>query len=243
MTAPDPDREMLAAEWALGLLEGDELAAARDLLRTDPAFAAEVAAWNRKLVPLLQDVEPVAPPADSWSRIAGRLPRVSSANDNDRALERRLSFWRAWSVAATAAAAAFGLLLLVDQRTTPPVASPPQQQAAGEAMLATMAAEGSAARLVASWEPTSRGLTVAAVAGVAPVAGHSHELWVIPEGGSPRSLGVMPSSGRMHAQLSPAEAAAFRRGVTLALSVEPTGGSPSGQPTGPVIAAGQLLPA
>jgi len=243
MTAPDTDRDWLTAEYALGLLDGAELAAARDLLRRDPAFATEVAVWTRRFMPLVDEAAPAEPPTDGWSRLAASLPDGQAANDNGAQLHRRLRFWRNWSVGATALAASLGLLLLVDGRTPPPIARPPVSQVTDEPMLATMAAEGSAARLVATWEPASRGLTVAAAAGVSPVPGHSHELWIIPEGGTPRSLGIMPATGRMHAQLPAAEAASFHRGVTLALSVEPAGGSPSGQPTGPVIAAGQLLPA
>ena len=109
-------------------------------------------------------------------------------------------------------------------------------------MVAAMAAEGSPAHLVATWQPGARSLTVA-TAGDLPQDGvHNHELWFIVEGGRPRSLGVMPASGRMHAQLAAEIAAALRQGTVLAISVEPAGGSPTGQPTGPVIASGALLP-
>lgn len=241
MIAPENDHDWLAAEYALGLLDGAELAAAREVLRRDPAFAREVAIWTGRFIRLTDEASPADPPADGWSRVAASLPDWRAANDNGAQLQRRLRFWRGWSIGATALAASLGLLLLVDQRT-PPIAEPPTQQATDEPMLATMAAEGSAARLVAVWEPASRGLTVAAAAGVVPVAGHSHELWIIPGGGDPQSLGVMPQSGRMHARLPVAQAGALGEGATLAISIEPAGGSPSGRPTGPVIAAGQLLP-
>jgi anti-sigma-K factor RskA len=50
----------------------------------------------------------------------------------------------------------------------------------------------------------------------------------------------MPQTARMHAQLEPAMARELHSGATLAISVEPAGGSPTGSPTGPVVASGKL---
>jgi anti-sigma-K factor RskA len=107
-------------------------------------------------------------------------------------------------------------------------------------MVATLSAEGSAARLVATWSPGSRDLVVAAAAGPAPEPGRGHELWLIPADGKPRPMGMMPRAGAMHMTLPEPMAAGLRAGVTLAVSVEPERGSPTGLPTGPVIAAGKL---
>ncbi len=51
--APRPDDDMLAAEYALGLLEGEELLAARGREASDPVFAAAVAWWQDRLAYLL----------------------------------------------------------------------------------------------------------------------------------------------------------------------------------------------
>ena len=78
-----------------------------------------------------------------------------------------------------------------------------------------------------------------AVAGDMPAdTRHAHELWVIPSGGKPRSLGTMPAARQMHMRLADALAELMRQGATIAISVEPPGGSPTGAPTGPVIASG-----
>ena len=54
---PDPDEpDMTAAEYALGVLDGDERRAAAARLVTDPAFAAEVASWEDRLSPLAAEV-------------------------------------------------------------------------------------------------------------------------------------------------------------------------------------------
>jgi anti-sigma-K factor RskA len=95
-------------------------------------------------------------------------------------------------------------------------------------------------KVVASWDPASRRL-VLAVAGDMPAdPSHAHELWVIPEGGKPRSLGTMAAGKQMHMRLADALAQLLQQGATIAISVEPPGGSPTGAPTGPVVASGSL---
>ena len=70
--------------------------------------------------------------------------------------------------------------------------------------------------------------------------GRAHELWVIPAGGTPSSLGTMAEGRMTHMELAAGLAELLRQGATIAISVEPPGGSPTGAPTGPVIAAGTL---
>ena len=80
-----------------------------------------------------------------------------------------------------------------------------------------------------------------AVAGDMPAdPSHAHELWVIPEGGKPHSLGTMARGRQMHMRLADALAQLLQQGATIAISVEPPGGSPTGAPTGPVVASGAL---
>jgi anti-sigma-K factor RskA len=62
--------------------------------------------------------------------------------------------------------------------------------------------------------------------------GKSHELWVIPaSGGAPVSLGLLPHTGDHHRVLTAAQRAALAGAKTIAVSLEPEGGSPNGSPT------------
>jgi anti-sigma-K factor RskA len=73
-------------------------------------------------------------------------------------------------------------------------------------------------------------------------AGRVTELWLIPPGGAPLPVGVFSGNG---ASTLPLDAALLRQLThidTLAVSVEPPGGSPTGQPTGPVVAQGMVGP-
>src|SRR5437868_3856425 len=71
---PKPGRT-LAAELALGVLDGEARARAEARAASDPEFAAEAAAWSARLHPLAEDVAPVAAPDTLWPRIEAALPR------------------------------------------------------------------------------------------------------------------------------------------------------------------------
>lgn len=241
------ERAELAAEYALGLLEGDELADARGLFRGDVAFRQDVGRWLGRLAGLLEEVGEVEPPAQVWASIERRVAAVSGANDNERKLELRLTRWRAVAAGTTALAASLAIVLLTrPESAMPPQVAPPTQkpQPADSPpqapMLAMLGDERQPNLLVANWDPESRNLVIAAAAEISGDPAHDHELWVIPADGKPRSLGTLRSGARMHARLEPARARELHQGATLAISVEPSGGSPTGSPTGPVIASGKL---
>lgn len=238
----EPD--LLAAEYALGLLDGRERARAEILIASDPDFRDRAARWLRRLAPLLDEVEAASPPPGLWTRIEAAIapgaasPAVSEriSGSNVHVLRRRVGLWRGYSAAATALAASLALFLV-----TRPPAETPAPQPAPAPLVAMMEAEGSPAKLVATYDPASRMLLVAPAAGVEAVAGHSHELWLIPADGKPRPVGLLEPGAPRRMAIPAALSGEVKAEVTLALSVEPAGGSPSGQPTGPIVAAGKLV--
>ena len=236
------EMNVLAAEYASGVLDGIDLEQARRREAADPAFAREVARWRGRLASLHDEVAPVDPPAGLWSRIERALGSGPAANDNSAALHKAVTKWRAATGAMTALAACLALVLVLQQR---PIAAPTPQPAPAPATAAAtpmvaMVGDKQATKVMVSWDPSARQM-VLAVAGVLPGdASHSHELWVIPADGTPRSLGMMPADKQSHMRLAEALASLLQQGATIAISVEPRGGSPTGAPTGPVIATGAL---
>jgi anti-sigma-K factor RskA len=216
MTEP-PDRDLIAAEYVLGALEGEDRRAAERLLAEDPTFAQSVAAWQRRLVPLAAHVAPVAPPADLWRRIAAAIEPAPPAI---APLRRRLRFWQASTVASLAVAASLVAFILL---------RPPDQPRV--AVLSPLA--GGAPVLMAVAEHDGR-LVVRPTTSISVPNDKDLELWALPYGETQlRSLGVLPPSGRqLSAQLGP--------NTQLVVSLEPKGGSPTGQPTGPVLYGGWL---
>jgi anti-sigma-K factor RskA len=67
----------------------------------------------------------------------------------------------------------------------------------------------------------------------------SHELWVIPTNGAPRSLGVMNDRGETIITLAGLDAK-LADGAVFAVTLEPKGGSPTGLATGPVLCKGAI---
>lgn len=67
------DGPMIAAEWALGLLEGDELAAARERVGHDESFAWRKDWWDMWFAPWTDEMPAAAPDPDLWDRIAAEV--------------------------------------------------------------------------------------------------------------------------------------------------------------------------
>lgn len=239
--ASSDEPDIAAAEYALGLLTGEELRSAWARAGSDPVFAADVARWQGRLAPLLQEVDAVAPPADLWRRIEAAASGRSASNDNVVGLHRRLNRWRAATGAMTALAASLALLLAFG----PHIAVVPTSQIArpARAPLVAMLGDQGAVKVVASWDPAARQLVLAVPGDLPADPQHARELWVIPSGGKPHSLGTMPAAKQMHVRLAQAVATLLQHGATIAISIEPPGGSPTGTPTGPVIASGALTKA
>lgn len=222
------------AEYALGLLDGDELRAARALAASDADFAREAARWNGRLAPLLDEVDAVAPPDSLWPRIEHTLG-TGSGQSNVVALRRKVNVWRGMTGAMTALAAS--LALIVVNRPDPP-APAPVETPAGQPMVAMIKA-GSEVAAVANWDAGARRLLVAEVK-MPVVPDRDYQLWLIPADGKPRSIGVMPSQPHLSLALADPMSDMLAEGATLAVSLEPLGGSPTDAPTGPVVASGAL---
>ena len=232
----DPnDRRALAAEHALRMLIGEEARIAAGLEAGDAGFATEVSRWRGRLAPLFDEVVDVQPPASLWNRIN---ESTTPPGSNVVALRRSVVRWRAAAAGMTALAASLGLVMLQQPRPGPvPVAV---QRTAAPPLVAMLGDDDKQMKVVASWDPSARRLVLAVPGDMKPDPAHAHELWVIPAGGKPKSLGTMPSGKRMHMQLAEALATLLQQGATIAISAEPPGGSPTGQPTGPVLMSGSL---
>ena len=226
-----------AGEYALGLLTGKELRDAQARAAADPQFAEEVARWRGRLAPLHEETAAVAPPGGLWSRIASATSGPLPSNDNHAVL-RKLRLWRSAAGAMTAIAASLALVAIFQAR--PPGVPTAQVQRPADTPLVAMLGDKGAIKVVASWDPTARQLVLAVPGEISADTRHARELWVIPAGGKPRSLGTMPAGKQMHLRLAEALAKLLQHGATIAISIEPPGGSPTGAPTGPVIASGDL---
>ncbi len=231
-----PEADLLAAEYALGVLEGDSLSEASARARSDPAFAAAVEAWSLRLTPLAAALPETAPPADLKARIQAGLfgDAVADQTREGGGIWASLAFWRG----AAAAFAATTLIAVVLALAGPEPAPEPSAP-----FFAALQADATAPSVLIRFDPDTNRLSIAGPLGAEAAEPVQPELWVIPPGGAPRSLGLIASvDGELTPGLDvdPETAAAIARGATLAISLEPPGGSPTGAPTGPVVAAGAV---
>ncbi|MEX0341203.1 MAG: hypothetical protein AB3N06_01320, partial [Erythrobacter sp.] len=114
--------ETLAAEYALGLLEGEELLAARARETSDAAFAIAVARWQERLAPLADDIDPRMPREEVWQRIEAELASDDGSADIV-SLRRRLRRWQ-WAGGLSAAAAVVLAFLALPQLSGPGAPAP-----------------------------------------------------------------------------------------------------------------------
>lgn len=236
VTRDDP---LIAAEWSLGLLEGEELIAARAKHAIDPDFAWRKQWWDDWFAPLSDEIAPAEPSPAVWQRIAARIDAPEPVSAEVIALEARVTRWR-WIAALTSAAAAVALVLGF---AAPLRAPAPQSAPVAAAPLAASVPIGDGGlRLDVAYIPASEQLLVSA-AGLRADGVHDHELWLVPaDGGAAQSLGVIAPGTVRSLALPDAVTRNVAPGVTVLLTREPLGGKPEGAEAGPVVAEGVLAP-
>jgi len=220
--------DALAVEYVLGTMRGAARRRFEALLPAHVELRRATAAWQERLLPLTEAIDPVEPPGEVWRRISDRLDRRKSVATGTW---QRLSFWRGLTAFASVAAIGLAVLLASPRPAAPPVV----------VVLAPTGAAASAAAagpIVASISGDGTTLVTRPIVPVAAQPDRSLELWAVPTDGSgPRSLGVLPTGAGATVALRGKVLAGVD---TLAVSVEPRGGSPTGKPTGPIVYAGKF---
>jgi anti-sigma-K factor RskA len=215
-------REALAAEFALGTLRGRARARFQSMMASDRALGEIVARWESAINPLARGVAPIDPPARVWrsidARVSPQRPPVSS-------------YWRSFAMVSGGVATvllAFLLWTFAGSNTEPD-------------FVAVLTATDNVPRMVVSMHQPDM-MKIRMVKPWKPREGMGLELWVMPTDGKPRSLGMVKNEmgeTMMHvARTDPRVSGA----VAFAVSLEPMSGSPTGQPTGPVLCSGSIAP-
>jgi len=220
--------ELLAAEYALGVLAGPDRAAAERRMARDRAFAALVAAWEQRLAPWAGEIADVAPPADMWGRIAAELP---AASPQRAGFWNSLAFWRGFGIASAVAAACLAVLVYFGVITQQPP------------LIATVES-GGRPLFVATIDPKRRTIAVVPAAFI-PDPTRIPELWLLGEGHPPLAIGPLSADRTVVIALSSeladkALADKAKGNAALAVSLELPDASLKDGPKGPVIGKGDL---
>ncbi len=221
-------RDALAAEYALGTLQGRARRRFVHVLKDDPALRAQVSAWQTRLLPLGDAIEPVAPPKKVWRAIESRIQGRRGGPWHS------LPFWRWFSATSTAALVAVAAYVGVWL---------PRLEANQEYMVVVMSDPQSRPMMTVSWPMQERKQAKLRIR----VIGHQEmspdtawELWMLRGGDrKPQSLGLITTHETQEVQVPAELMPAVNAAWGMAMSVEPHGGSPSGLPTGPVLYSGQ----
>jgi anti-sigma-K factor RskA len=222
-------QERLAAEYALGTLRGAARARLRRWMREDAALARAVSEWEARLAPMAETVAARRPRARVWKEIEARLgpePVVRGPG--------RRGFWRGLGLVAGGALAALAFMVVV----LPGLQSPRGEQAY-VALLTEPKTQRPVLYISAMRDGTE--LRVRSLDPKIHVSDASLELWALPRGGKPKSLGLVASADRSVIRLAAGADLALGDVPMLAVSLEPKGGSPTGLPTGPVLYSGPCI--
>ncbi|UWF48891.1 anti-sigma factor [Pseudomonas sp. N3-W] len=213
-------RRALAADYAIGLMPAAARRRFEQLLLDDAALRAELAQWQETLASLTDALPEQPVPDHVWHGITARIdPQVLH-------VPAKRPFWNWLRVTAAVCSLVIAVALgVLYNRDT---------------------ARYSATLLTADAQPALKVEAHANYLNVEPLTlaavepDRSLELWAIAADGKPVSLGVIPAGGKGKVELNEVQRALIGKPIALAVSLEPKGGSPTGQPTGPVLYQGAL---
>lgn len=228
MNLDDPnERDLLAGEYALGVLSRDDEAEFERRLDRDAALQKALLGWEDRLLPLATLAPAVEPPRELWARIERSVKPPAPAPARAPAASR---WWDSVGPWRFATAAALALLLAV-------VLLPPRDAPSYVAVLA--AADNSAGWLVQV--DAREGVRLVPLVDTPVPAGKALQFWtLIDPAKGPVSLGLVPRdrATKVGADRLPG----IQRGQLFELTLEPEGGSPYSRPSGPILFKGRLTP-
>lgn len=237
--ADEGNQNLRYAEYVLGVLDADVRAEVANEVRTSGEAATAVALWQRRLLPLTEEITEVAPAPYVWARIhdALQLDAAPAAKPVPRrGLWENLALWHWLGLGASAIAIAL-LFVVALPRFAP---APPSPATALTYMAATIKQDNGSTGWTATMDLQHARMVVVPAAPATLAQGRAPELWLIPAGQKPIAVGMISRDRPTTLTLAPALLAQLGPTAALAVSVEPPGGSPTGQPTGPVIAKGAI---
>lgn len=231
----EPDREIVAGEYVLGLLDGAERKAFEKRMASDAKLDAAVTRWQTRLAPIDATAPLMEPSTGLWQRIESGLdqaPARSQATAPQSALGARLTqwwdslwLWRGAALAGCAAALllAFGLAAALDRARRQPV------------MVAVLLTETNLAAAVVNTFADGR-VELLPLQDIAVPQGRALEIWTLWDRATgPRSVGLIDRARAVPLRLDNLPLGADQ---LFEITVEPAAGSPTGRPTGPIVAKG-----
>lgn len=253
----EPPLNLIAAQYVLGTLSASARLRFQSRLQQEPDLRVLTHAWERRLNPLTHLLVPQAVPAEIWQKIEARLDGLAASaaqqpisllaqqppslreqstpktSANDR-------FWQPWAWASSAVAAGLALFIFVRPEVIAPAQTPVvvQQQAPVSHDVAVLSTDKNSPAWIVRQQGNA--LILSALNAQAVPSDRDLELWSIQGSSAPRSLGVIHIKDGQ-ATIPQVAVDLIAHDATLAISLEPKNGSPTGQPTGAVLYTGKVV--
>lgn len=228
MTYDRTDIAHLADEYVLGLAESASAAEIEEAMERDPELKAAIAASRERFLPLDTAVTPATVDEALWHCIESALPAQHAKSDTPVSTVANDNNSKGWKIAALSSFAA-ALLLAIGlgyslTRTIEPLVVAVLINEAGEvqAVVEDFGNERATIRMLADFAvPNDKAI----------------EVWTLPSREmGPVSLGLL--EGVRSARLDGPALPTPRDNQLYEITLEQAGGSPTGRPTGPILAKG-----
>jgi anti-sigma-K factor RskA len=245
--------DRLAAAYAVGTLRGGARRRFETLAREQAPVRAAALVWQSRVASVTELQTPTEPSSAVWTRIhnlieAERERAAMVAAHEVRTAPAPGGWWRnlaLWRGAAGAGALATVLAVVTAVGLRDDLgAQISELQATLSAQpqidyVAVLNDDQASASVLVTFDPKNKKLTLQRVGGYQEAFDKSLQLWALPPGTAPRSLGVLSRDKLLQLATDQREVIEV---PTLAISLEPKGGVPSETgPTGPVLFKGALI--
>lgn len=244
LTAHPELLELLAASHALGTLRGGARRRFETLAREQAPVRAAALVWQSRLASMTELQAPIVPDTAVWTRIRNMIDTEQSQHAIERQRDaanaagkpqggwlRSLALWRG---ATAAGALATVLAVVVGLNLRDQLVNAPAVQ-----YVAVLSDDQAAASMLVTFDPKKKQLVLQRVGSYSEGSDKSLQLWALPPGGAPRSLGVLDNAPALRLAASESDVHAV---PTLAVTLEAKGGVPPGSgPKGPVVFKGALI--
>ncbi len=260
--------DRLAAHYVHGSLRGSARLRFERLLAANARFRQRVGVWESRLAPVAYGLPPVAPPPGVRAALLAEIQRPQRVTAPPLPIRpsRRAVYVRRLRFMAAACACGLlivgGLIKMAGARLSFPADAPvevaelaqfagiAEPQLSGDELrplpivLAKLDMPGSSMGWMISLSPDHRQLSITASDDVLNVGRSSVQLWWLGDNGIPQPLAILGTERDSTVVVDVPQDLGDGRALVFAISLEPPGGSPTGQPTRPVLGrAGDDAPA
>ncbi len=244
-TSLQEDDQVLAADYAMGLLEPADEARAESRVTAEPEFAAAVEAWRARLSEFDSSVETTPPTPELWGRIAGSIkPETVIALPGARAAVRgatlweSIAFWRLAGIGGVFATLIFAFIAIGALATSKQLRNDLTALAQRKPVYVAVLVNDTTKETGAVVNAFSNGrIEVIPLRAIDIPAGRTLQVWTLWDRAvGPKSLGTSGQSKTL--QLDLGDLPDTIADQVFEITLEPEGGSPIDRPTGPILFKG-----